>query len=328
METLSTQFNQALSFIGLSQKQTERAQEAHKEIRNTLETSPDLRELGIDTILIGSYRRGTAIHPGKDVDVFSKLTKASKNDDPATLFETIASVLKDEYGDRANPQARSVKVDFPNEFAVDVVPAVPSGGQWAIPTRDRDAWGDPDSRWVETNPERLTELSSERNSAPTVGGQGAYIPTVKLMRQARRHHLGDSKPGGFYIELLTYWTFERGVSGNSFAELFAAALRGASDQLQSGQDLIDPAMGAPYEPKPSGEERQHAAEVFAELATKAERALTLKRCPAAVLWREILGTNERGDCFPLPPNCDEDGNEITEKTRVAAMGSKEASGFA
>jgi hypothetical protein len=68
--------------------------------------------------------------------------------------------------------------------------------------------------------------------------------------------------------------------------------------------------------------------LFADLATKAELALTVARCPAAALWREILGENERGPCFPLPPGCDEKGNEIKNVAAVAAVGSEEASGFA
>jgi hypothetical protein len=68
--------------------------------------------------------------------------------------------------------------------------------------------------------------------------------------------------------------------------------------------------------------------VFGDLATKAELALTLSRCPAAALWREILGENDRGPCFPLPPACDEKGNEIKNVAAVAAVGSREASGFA
>jgi hypothetical protein len=324
VETLPNQFNEALTLIGLSDK-AKRAQEAHREIRELLEKSEDLCDLGIDTVLIGSYGRGTAIYPGKDVDVFAKLTNATTDDDPIRIFEIVAAVLMNEYGDRAKPQSRSVKVDFPDEFAVDVVPAVVYGDRWAIPSRDIDLWGQ-DEGWVDTDPETLGKLSEAQNSAPKVGSRGAYKPVVKLMRQTRRHHLVDAKPGGFYFELLTYCVFDAGVSGDSFAEFFAAALRGAANQLATGT-ILDPVLGTPYSPEPDPNDTERAAAAFTDLADKAEQALQLAPCPAAVLWREILGKNKQGECFPLPPGCDEHGNEI-KKTRVAAVGSGEAGAFA
>jgi hypothetical protein len=99
-------------------------------------------------------------------------------------------------------------------------------------------------------------------------------------------------------------------------------------QLESGTPLIDPILGREYRPVPDPDDRAAAADVFSDLASRAERALTLDRCPAAAIWRSILGENDRGPVFPLPPGCDEKGNEIKNVAAVAAVGSKEASGFA
>ena len=73
MTTLSNQFKQAITNIGAKRA---RAIKAHTEIRALLETDPYLRNLGVDTVLIGSYARRTGIFPGRDVDVFVKLTEA------------------------------------------------------------------------------------------------------------------------------------------------------------------------------------------------------------------------------------------------------------
>lgn len=283
--------------------------------------------------LIGSYARRTAIHPGKDVDVFIKLTKLDRSTSPEVLFGTVKDVLIAEYGPRASAQKRSVNIDFGFDregFAIDAVPAVRSGQFWAIPDRNTARWigGESGEGWIETDPEGLGELATAMNSGVSIGDRGAYVPTVKLIRQTRRHHLGDAKPGGLYFELLTYWAFESGIAGSSFAELLAAALRYAATHLSGAELLVDPALGTTYDPQPSLVERAAAAKCFDDLASKAVTALASSRCQAAVLWRTILGQNGRGHCFPIPPGCDEDGHEMKDISAVAAIGSREPSGFA
>jgi hypothetical protein len=146
----------------------------------------------------------------------------------------------------------SVRSRSDDEFGVDVVPAVRMGSRWAIPRHDRELWKSPDAgeRWREADPEKLTELSAKLNEKVKVDGQGAYVPVVKLVRQTRRHHRGDEKPGGFYFELMTYWTFMADLNGDSFAELFAATLRSLATQLASSTPLTDPALDKPYKPEP------------------------------------------------------------------------------
>jgi hypothetical protein len=200
-----------------------------------------------------------------------------------------------------------------------------------IPRRKPELWTSPqiEERWVETDPEKLAELTVERNKTPKVGAQGAYVPTVKLLRQTRRHHRGDAKPGGFYFELLAYWAFQGGsVDGDCFAEIFAQTLRAVAVQLSSGVPTTDPVLGRPYRPTPDPAELAASAQKFSELAGKAEAALQTDQCKAAALWREILGKNERGWCFGIPAGCDEQGNRVRVAAAVAASGSREASPFA
>jgi hypothetical protein len=332
METLPDQFRDALTRIEIKGAKRKRAQEAHTEIRELLEGNDLLCSWGVDTILIGSYARHTGIHPGKDVDVFCKLTKLDMTANPGEVYGAVCAVLVAHYGERAEPQARSIKVSFDtdgDDFAVDVVPAVRMGERWGIPTKDTERWVEPEpaDRWVETDPEELAELATAMNETLKINGQGAYKPTVKLVRQTRKHHLGDEKPGGLYFELLSYWAFPT-VPGESFAEVFAGTLRGIATQLSAPEPLMDPVLERPYEPEPDESDRQAAAAKFSDLAAMAEKALTLPRCEAAVLWRQILGENDLGPCFPLPPGCDEKGNEIKKVAPVAAVGPAEASGFA
>jgi len=330
---LPEQFEGALGRLELREKRA-RVEKAHKEIRELLENDEQLCAWGVDTILIGSYARHTAIYPGKDVDVFTKLTNLDTSANPHTVFEIVCNVLVAKYSDLAEPQERSIKVTFPVEgeedFHVDVVPAVKKGDRWAIPRHDTQKWDadDIDERWVETDPEELTERTTEMNKTPKVDDQGAYVPVVKLVRQTRRHHRPKQKPGGFYFELLTYWAFEGGVDGDSFAEILAETLASIATQLEGIAPLIDPVLDEPYKPEPDPADRAAAAAKFAELAANAKRALMLDKCAAAVIWREILGEIEDyGPIFEIPPGCDKHGRALPA-VAVTSRGSEEASRFA
>lgn len=330
METLASQFAKAITNITVNGTKRDRAIKAHTEIRALLETDTHLANLGVDTVLIGSYARRTGIYPGKDVDVFAKLRYLDTSADPREAFDPVTRVLDANYGERAEPQRRSIKVSFGSdgdEFAVDVVPAVRYGKRWALPNRDRAFWENRDRRWIETDPEKLGELTVSQNRAPKVGDNGAYVPTVKFVRQIRKHNLGDAKPGGLYFELLAYWAFEQGISGDSHAQILATTLRRVATLLGQGV-VIDPVLGSAYSPAPGADELEAARQRFSKIAGEAEEALTMETCPAAATWRRLFGSNDRGACFPLPGGCDEDGRAIgSSAASIAALGSREAGGF-
>lgn len=293
--TLSDEFKGALSRLELNDKR-KRVIAAHTEMRGLLEGDNLLNSWGVDTILIGSYARDTAIYPGKDVDVFTKLTKVDTSENPRTVFEGVRDVLVEEYEDRAEPQDRSIKVSFSidgeDDFHVDVVPAVKKGERWAIPRHDTTQWDalDTNQRWVETDPEELTVLTAKMNGTLKVDGQGAYVPVVKLVRQSRRHHRGDQKPGGFYFELLAYWAFKGGVQGDSFAEFFANTLRAISAQLAGSAPLIDPVLGHEHKPSPKPEDRGWCSSGLLRPRNQGReranpRLLPCRRCLARDPWR-------------------------------------------
>jgi hypothetical protein len=324
METFSQHFTDALTIIGLGSKR-DRAIEAHRDVRGVLERDDPLKSWGVDTILIGSYGRETAIYPGRDVDVFTKLPDAPTND-PEVVFQAVKKPLVAEYGDRVEQHRRSLMIQFPDDFSVDAVPATPTARHWQIPQTDAEGKR---TQWEETDPERLGELTHERNRTPLVDGRGAYVPTVKFIRQIRGHHLGDAKPGGLYFELETYWAFDAGLAGSSFAEILATTLKRIATQLESGVVINDPALEREYDPAPKPEDLDAAAKTFRSLADKAAAALaTDNKCKAAALWREILGRNEKGWVFRLPEDCDEEGRSVTKVTPITDKGSREARPFA
>jgi len=339
---------------------------AHFEVRAALVLAPALASRGLDHVLIGSYPRNTGIWPGKDVDVFGKLTRESIDSiDPDAAYNLFYGVLVEAFPGRVSPQARSVKVDYepgvlpgatfvreaaaflnedaaalppPSagfEFSVDVVPAVRFGDVWGIPHRNRGDWvrSAATDRWTRTNPEELTSLTQRQNGRCAIGGQGAYVPTVKAVRQIRCAHLGDLKPGGLYFELLAYEGFANDqIVGDSWAEVTASALGYIAARLRTvgSSPVCDPVLDQPYRPSPEPAAISHAADVFAQVAAKAKSALHADLCAAAAAWREIFGTNTHtnGPVFPLPPNCRADGTTVPVITTPNPLrGTNEAHGF-
>ena len=67
MANLRNQFDQALTNIEINGQKRKRAIDAHTEIRELLQGDEQLKEWGVEPILIGSYGRDSGIYPGKDV---------------------------------------------------------------------------------------------------------------------------------------------------------------------------------------------------------------------------------------------------------------------
>lgn len=300
MAKLIKQFEQACSNVEPEDDDVNNASDAHQQVREALEADEELAALGINTILIGSYKRHVSIRRVKDVDVFSKTDHLDVTATKALdLFE---GVLVDEFGDDGvERQDRSIKVDFPDfDLHVDVVPVRPAGDYWEIPDRDGE--------WEETNPDELTKLTIKVND----DFDGRYVPVVKLVRQTRRHNLGK-RPGGFFFEILTWHAFDEGLDGDNVAELYVGALRSIANQIDEfvdGGDVADPTMDdATISIRATESQKQKAAEIFADLAAKAEEALADdNKCRTAKAFRDILGKNSDDEwVFPMPAGCNDDG---------------------
>ena len=300
MALLITQFEKACSNVEPIDGDVANAAAAHRDVRETLADAAELSDLELDTVLIGSYRRHVSIRHVKDVDVFSRTAGLDLSGSGALdLFE---GVLVDAYGDqRVHRQDRSIQIDFADyDLYVDAVPARRGGGFWEVPDRD--------GSWVATNPELLTTLSSAMNERY----EGLYVPIVKLIRQTRRTNIGK-RPGGFYLEILTYHAFNTGVQGANVAELFVCALSAVADQLAdvvAGKDVTDPTMpGAVITIRVEESDLETAAARFRDLAVSAAGALADEdHCRAAKRFRAMLGKTTDGDwVFEMPATCNDDG---------------------
>jgi hypothetical protein len=349
MELLKSEFDQAVRNVTVSGDKLDRAIAAHTEVRELLESDDELCEWGIDSILIGSYKRQTARYPGKDVDVFARFTKLSVRHAPEKVYNAVERVLVQHYGlkdqdpgGRVTPQARSLKIDFPdiedplsdNDFSIDAVPAVPWEQHWGIPNRDRDLWSDDDQRWIKTNPVQFsddTTTLSTKSSSPEVDGENAYRPIIRLIRQIRHEHLAEERPGGLFTEIAAFYAWsDQLVSGSSWAELLTATLDQVAIKFDECAEngLQDPVLGATMKPALEPGQWTGAAQTFRALAAQGHEALNSERCRAAKIWRDILGSNERGPILPLPSGCDADGFPVGAVSAVSSVGSNDARGFA
>jgi hypothetical protein len=349
MQTLTEEFAQAVRNVTVNGDKRDRAIAAHTEVRELLEADAELSGWGIDTRLIGSYGRQTARYPGKDVDVFLRFTKLSVHHSPEKVYDAVERVLVEAYGvkgedegGRITRQSRSLKIEFPepedhfsqDAFAIDAVPAVPRQEHWAIPNRDRDKWDNDDNRWITTNPVQFAEDTNTLATAswsPTVGGVNAYRPIVRLLRQVRHIHLPGQRPGGLFVEIAAYYAWnDQLIDGTSYAEMLASTLEHVAARLADSADggLPDPILGTPLKPALDPWQWTNAASTFDRLAGQAREALDAERCRAAKIWRDILGSNERGQVLPLPEGCDAAGFPIGSITAVGALGSNQPRGFA
>ena len=321
---------------------------AHLEVRAVLWGSNELRAHGLDDVLIGSYARKVSIWPGKDVDVFGRLSRESVSsitpDDAYAMFGRGLQPFTD-LG-RLRPQPRSFKVIYDQtrypsldsiqsaaqaygwrrarldrvigsldelsfEFSVDVVPAVAWGDHYGIPQVDRRGGAGEQYRtgeWRRTNPVALTTETQVRNRSPQISGRGAFVPTVKAIRQIKGHHLSEAKPSSLYYEFALHEGFKSGeIAGESWADITASALSHLAGRLRaaSSRPVCDPILAEPYVPAPSIADLSAVSNVFEDLARRADRAVTTNsRCQAAVEWRAIFGGNDKhDDVFWLPPGC-------------------------
>jgi hypothetical protein len=251
--------------------------------------------------------------------------------------------LKQEDPDgRITRQSRSLKIDFPdpedpfsdNSFSIDAVPAVPWQEHWAIPNRDRDQWNNDDKRWIKTNPVQFaadTNTLATATWSPTVGDTNAYRPIVRLLRQVRHVHLGQGRPGGLFTEVVAYYVWNNKlVTGTSWAELLASTLEEVAARFEQCVEdgLPDSVLGTPMKPDVESSQWTFAAQTFNRMAGQARESLDAERCRAAKIWRDILGTNERGQVLPLPDGCDAAGFPVGSITAVGAVGSNQPRGFA
>lgn len=200
------------------------------------------------------------------------------------------------------------------EITVDVVPAVRHGAHYAIPevrVRTDPQLGDVremSGTWRVTDPIGLTKKTQKLNDGLRIGGQGAYVPTVKAMKQVRKAHLDGHKPSALFYEFVLFDGFTSGaIKGTSWADVTHAAISHVYDRLGrlDSDPVCDPVLHEPYSPAPSPAEVEVAMSAFRTCRATATRAVTAGDvCTAGSAWREVFRGNPRSEyVFPMPDGC-------------------------
>lgn len=287
-------FQSYLSSLELTDRERAAASAQQEALRGRLQLH---LEGVITSRLVGSYRRGTAIRPLKDIDVFLVLDARQRRHDvpqaPLRLLETIDRALRASYPDHQPCiQGRSVNITFSGTgIGYDIVPAFAPAWTGEADT-DPPYYEIPDRRaseWIRTNPARHREACIAANQR--AGGMlNGLIKAAKHWNQNNGNQ-NDSKPlRGFHIEVMSYSALP-GKPDNP-----RAGLRDLFRYLTSAVlgDCRDPAgLGEAINADVAADKRTHARKLLHRAAQIAADAVDAERrgddAAAKAQWRALLG---------------------------------------
>ncbi|WP_437759377.1 SMODS domain-containing nucleotidyltransferase [Sorangium sp. So ce1389] len=208
---LPSYFDRLLENIEPSPSYKQNMRKGHKTLRDRLASDKEFSKYHVNTFLQGSYKRSTAIHPGKDVDIVVVTSfdpKASAAEANAILGDCLSRYYKN-----VTPQSRSFGITL-EYVCMDVVLATSTEfivklaeARTTNELEDTDAWLDsplliPDrdlQRWVKTDPKRQLQWTTDLNKR--CGGH--FVPLVKMFKWWRKEAYTEPKyPKGYILERL------------------------------------------------------------------------------------------------------------------------------
>lgn len=284
----SSPFDQFLSNIRLTAGDREDAKQKYDGVAGKLHSHYySSTYTGSSKLLIGSYGKGTAVRPPRDVDIlflmpheqYARFDSYSGNGQSALLQE-IKSVLQERYPttDKIRGDGQVVVVPFQNGHTVEVLPAWTSrNGKYIIPnTHDGGSW-----KVVDHNAEFANVGDSDKRSNGNtrnlikmmkVWQAVCSVPIKSLVLELRAvNFLLEWK---YYDKSTVYYDW---MVRDFFAGLIAKAnsyctIPGIDEKYYYGDDWLS---------------RARAAYERAKKACEFESAY--KDCDAAVEWRKIFG---------------------------------------
>lgn len=312
---LPSYFKEFLTAIEPSPSYKQDQQTGHKTLRKRLASDEDFKVIHVNTFLQGSYKRNTAIHPGKDVDIVVVTTLDPDKTTPADANAKLGKCLR-KYYDNVEPQTRSFGVTL-SYVTMDVViaasrhlesnakallsfrlaEAIEDAAEWKehpllIPDRDL-------GRWVETHPKRQMEWTTELNTA--CGGY--FVPLVKMFKWWRKESYTKPKhPKGYVLERMAGECVD--TSKRDHAEGVVKLL----ENIQAKYSSYAAAGLVPYLPDPgvpshnvahrlTAEDFKRFMEAVADALPLAQDALDEPdKAASADKWRKLFG-----DKFPAAP---------------------------
>ena len=231
---LAQHFERFLKNISLDEPKLNRIKKEHESLREALEADQFVSPALYETFLQGSYVHGTAIRPlGRvadfDVDVCCSLdlnavpTGAAE---PKRLVRWLARRLKkvETYRGGVSTRPRCVRIDFPGEFHMDVVPLAGDSRQvnnvLQIPNRTVNDW-------EATNPKGLEEWYRRQNARTN----GRFVRVAKMLKHWRNQAVPESaRPPSIALEVMIAQAWPILQSGSD-ADAVSGVLRQLSNNL-------------------------------------------------------------------------------------------------
>jgi hypothetical protein len=287
--TVASTFQSYLSSLELTDRERADASDQQVALRDRLR----LHLTGfVDSRLVGSYRRGTAIRPLKDIDVFVVLDARQHRRDvpeaPLRLLQTIDRALRVSYPDhQPRIQGRSVNIGFSGTgIAYDIVAAFAPTSASSADT-EPPYYEIPDRRastWIRTNP-------AEHSAACIAANERAGGMLNGLIKAAKHWNRASGRPlSGFHVEVMSYSAFQ------SKPDDPRAGLRDLLQHLANAVQSAwpDPArLGPPIDADLTSQKRTHARNLLQRAAQVAQAAVDAERkrdhAAAIALWRSLLG---------------------------------------
>ena len=284
-------------------------------LRKRLADDDDFGPVHVNTFLQGSYKRHTAIHPGKDVDIVVVTSINPDEISASGATNKLRKILDKHYPGKVTPQSRSLNVEL-SYVTMDVVVAASrellSTNAFAALLEvaelgDATSWKNqplqiPDralGKWVDTHPKKQLEWTTDLNKTT----EGYFVPLVKMFKWWRQEAYKSPKyPKGYLLERIAGEVFD--TSRRDHAEGFVQLLTNiiAAYDSYAVADVV-PLLRDPGVLSHNVLERLNAEDfkkfiqqVKSGLA-KAEKALAATTVGhSAELWREVFGVK-----FPSAP---------------------------
>lgn len=306
---LPSYFKDFLAEIEPSPSYKEDQQTGHKTLRKRLAQDDEFKAIHVNTFLQGSYKRNTAIHPGKDVDIVVVASLDPDRTTPTEANAQLGKVLRRYYPGKVTPQNRSFCVSL-SYVTMDVVIAasryltrqawlfeavrqaesIDATNGWSEQTLlipDRDL-----GRWVETHPKAQLKWTTDLNAA--CGGY--FVPLVKMFKWWRQETYQKPKyPKGYVLERLAGECVDK--TKRDHAEGFVQLLENIKNKYSGYATLgMVPSLPDPGVPSHNVAHRL-SVDDFKTFMTKVEAALPTARAAlaeddiqkSADLWRKLFG---------------------------------------
>lgn len=281
---VSEAFHRMAMDLELKPEQRGKATGQEKELRRVLGDGLAL-DGGCPTFLTGSFARGTAIQPLKDIDLFAVLDPnrygSLRHRAPVEALGLVHGALRKAYrlSREPVPQDHTVRIDFNSTSTrFEVVPALrrPGGGYY-IPQKATE-------KWIASDPDRHLEVTRDANRR-TNGMAATLVKMVKHFKGQK----SEAKIASFHLEMMVCELVR--LQPADYAPGLRDLLAALAGRVM--RPFADPAgIGPDIDERLSPADRTRLAAVFRAAAEEAGQAITLEgsdREGAHWLWRKLLG---------------------------------------